>query len=297
MPIVLSGGIMQINNIGYNYKHPNEFMLRRPNGSGDYVFILLRSPSTVILNGTPIKHESAAAIIYNIGTDQYYGGNKDTSEMFVNDWFHFSMNEEDMLFLSGLGLSLDTVYKLNDFTFFSSTIKQLCYEYNSVGPLKDSLVQLYTKLLFTKLAETTYLSYSNNKNPFYAKLEQARSTIQNHPMRDWNIDDIAASLSLSRSRVQHLYKEFFNSSITADIIKFRMERAQYYLYSTIYPISVISDLSGYDNVSCFIRRFKKQFGMTPAEYRKITKHSKQAYNYSANYSLFGAAENKKEESK
>lgn len=84
----------------------------------------------------------------------------------------------------------------------------------------------------------------------------------------WNIDDIAASISLSRSRVQHLYKELFNTSITADIIKFRMERAQYYLYSTKSPITVIAELSGYDNVSCFIRQFKKQFGRTPTEYRK-----------------------------
>ena len=202
-----------------------------------------------------------------------------------------------MLFLSELGLSLDTVYELNDFSFFSSTIKQLCYEYNSNSPVKDLTVQLYVKLLFTKLAETTYLNYSSNKNPFFTKLEKVRSNIQNHPMRDWNIDDLAESLSLSRSRVQHLYKEFFNTSITADIIKSRMERAQYNLYSTKSPISVIAELSGYDNVSCFIRQFKKQFGMTPTEYRRTTKYSLQAYNYKKEYICLASSGNKKEESK
>ena len=205
-----------------------------------------------------------------------YGGNQETNEQLVNDWFHFTINDEELKLWYQSDLSFDTLYELDDITFFSQTIKNMSYEFFSRGLYRESMIELYTKLLFTKLLEIVKYR-TKDLNPLYDSFLNLRTTIQNHPMRNWQIDDISKSMSLSRSRVQHLYKYFFDSSIAADVINYRMERARYFLYHSTHSISKIAEISGYDNVSCFIRQFKKTFGTTPLKYRNQIHRATQYY--------------------
>ena len=287
---------MELKNVGYNYKHPSDILLNRPQGSGDYVFLLFKSPFIIKSNGRIVKKTTTSIFIYNKGTPQYYGGINNTDEQFINDWFHFTMDDDDLAFLSRLGISLDTVYELYDVSFFSHIIKQLSYEYHSTSPYKDAILRLYFELIFTKLADIVNSSKSDDLNPLYEEFVKLRTTIQNHPLRDWKIDDIAGSFALSRSRVQHLYKNFFNTSITADVMKYRMERAQYYLYNYTNPIEEIATIVGYDQPSNFIRQFKKSFGVTPSKYRKQTRRSLQYFKFSKEYDLTPCSEDTQEES-
>ena len=41
---------MDIINVGFDYKHPADFKIQRPNGSGDYILLILRSPAFFIFN-------------------------------------------------------------------------------------------------------------------------------------------------------------------------------------------------------------------------------------------------------
>ena len=42
---------MKINKVGINYTHNNKFIIDRPNGSGDYLFIQVKTPAVFILDG------------------------------------------------------------------------------------------------------------------------------------------------------------------------------------------------------------------------------------------------------
>ena len=42
---------MQIQYIGHNYTHDLDFKISRPNGSGNYLALIVKSPATFYLDG------------------------------------------------------------------------------------------------------------------------------------------------------------------------------------------------------------------------------------------------------
>ena len=91
------------------------------------------------------------------------------------------------------------------------------------------------------------------------------------PQRDWNIDDMARFVGISRSHMQRLYKQFFGTSCIEDIIESRMNRAKQLLTYTDLRIQEIAMQCGYNNESHFMRQFKIRCGMTAVQYWLKTK--------------------------
>ena len=81
------------------------------------------------------------------------------------------------------------------------------------------------------------------------------------------LDEICKRMNLSRSHVQHLYKAFFGTSVTADIQSSRVEHAKYLLSATNMTVCGIALSCGYNNDTHFMRIFKKRTNMTPSEFR------------------------------
>ena len=268
---------MKITNSGYNYTHKGGLIIKRAHGSGDYVFVLFKSPSVVLLDNRLIHIPASTALIYKKGTPQWYGN---PNQDFINDFFHFELDDSDINMLEQLRLSFDTLDYLNGTSLFSRFIKDIGYELHANSPHKDETCVLYAKLLFIKLAENIYQNAPAKLNPYYRAFYKLRSKIYNSPASDWKIDNIASDLSLSRSRFQHLYKTFFGVSTISDIINSRIERAQYMLYSSSKSIGDISLEAGYKNVTSFIRQFKDITGMSPSEYRNHVGGSEQNYIHS-----------------
>ena len=79
---------------------------------------------------------------------------------------------------------------------------------------------------------------------------------------------MAADLSLSRSRLQHLYNDTFGVSISRDIIAGRVEKAKDLLKNPELSINDVSSMVGYNNPSYFNRQFKNLLGKTPTQYRE-----------------------------
>ena len=128
----------------------------------------------------------------------------------------------------------------------------------------------------TELADTEMLE----------QLVELRNQIISNPKETWKIDDIAKKLSISRSYLQHKYKEFFNTSIKKDVILSRIEYSKYLLFATDYTISTITELCGYENDVHFMRTFKKEIGLTPTQYRKSLNYSHYQIKESKNRNPF-----------
>ena len=255
---------MKIVNAGYNFRHPIGFCIDRPSGSGDYLLLIIRSEAFAVLDGKKIKVTANSALIYKKGTRQLYGS--ETCE-FVNDWFHFELEEGEDKIFSELGVHLDSVIALGETALFSSYIKNIFMERNSKNLHREATVKRYFELILLKLSEKINRPDLDNEHPLHQSFCALRNEIQLEPQRRWSIDEICKKLKMSRSYVQHLYKQFFGASITSDIRDSRIEYAKYLLSSTGIKISVISGLCGYDNDVHFMRIFKKTVGMTPSEFR------------------------------
>lgn len=86
-------------------------------------------------------------------------------------------------------------------------------------------------------------------------------------MQGIGVSDIADSIGITRSHLNHVFQKELNISIQNFLIDFRMHKAANLLVSTAMSIKEISDQVGYNDQLVFSKAFKKKFGMSPKSYR------------------------------
>ena len=73
---------------------------------------------------------------------------------------------------------------------------------------------------------------------------------------------------LSEKYISRYFKEHFHITLSQYVTYLRLEHAKQLLQDTDIPITEIALQSGYQNVSYFIRSFKKTYEVSPLKYRK-----------------------------
>lgn len=86
------------------------------------------------------------------------------------------------------------------------------------------------------------------------------------------LENLAAQFNFSVSRCSRLIKAATGANFNEWRKILRLKRAKYLLTNTNQSIEEIASAIGYLNAENFIRLFQKEFGMTPAKYRKTNKN-------------------------
>ena len=102
----------------------------------------------------------------------------------------------------------------------------------------------------------------------YDKLKQALTHIQSHYMEEISVEQAAALCGFSASHFMKLFRQLTGSSFTQYLKQFRLEQAAGQLLRTDEKISAVAHGTGFQNLSYFTRAFAKQYGCSPAAYRK-----------------------------
>ena len=103
------------------------------------------------------------------------------------------------------------------------------------------------------------------------QIYRLRRCIVSDPQLEWNIQETADKMCISRSHLQRLYKQFFSVSLKDDIISARIRRAMQLLTHTEMRIQEVAERCGYNNENHFMRQFRDKTGMTASEYRRNNK--------------------------
>lgn len=85
-----------------------------------------------------------------------------------------------------------------------------------------------------------------------------------------SLDRIAGEFYLSKYHIAHLFKENSGMSLHQYILKKRLESCRGKLAEQM-PISQVYALYGFRDYSSFFRAFRKEYGMSPKEYRRQIK--------------------------
>lgn len=260
---------MQINDIGYNHRHEKDFYIDRPEGTCDWLLLIVKSPAVFRFNAAETHTPANLLMIYTPDTPQFYRADK--CEYF-DDWMHFVPSDEESRLIESLGIKTNAPVELSDSSAISSIIRNMCFEHYSSNPHKTQLADLYFRILLYKISEKMVSKHNSSKNSgnvYFDKLLWIRESIYRWPSRDYTINDMAKELSLSRSRFQHLYSETFGTSVTKDMITSRLNKASELLTTTNMPIKDIALYIGYGhNTSYFVKLFGNVYGMSPGQYRK-----------------------------
>ena len=256
---------MRITNVGCNHWHDADFFINRPDGSGDHLMLLLKTPGVFEIGGEAFEAETGTVLLYNKGTPQIY---RAKGAQFGNDWFHFTTeSREDEQFLHELDIPFDKPLRPGSLSELSVFISMMCHEHYSNGVYKADTSDLLIKLFLLKLSEKLHRTTESGTETGYEKMSLLRSKIYNDPANSWTIDGLAHEITMSRSSFQHTYKRMFGVTPMNDVIAARIERAQYLLSSTDHSISRIAQMCGYSSDIHFVRQFKKITSERPTEYR------------------------------
>ncbi len=146
----------------------------------------------------------------------------------------------------------------------------------------DSMISIFTQkdidknILKLKFEEFFLnLINSNAKEEFLGFLNEI---LQSNNLKNYiesNIDEfksikeIAIKLKISQSQFRKEFKEAFGISPKIWFDKKKLERAKVLLTTTNLNVTEVCFEVGFDNISWFIQRFKKEFGITPKQLQKI----------------------------
>lgn len=94
------------------------------------------------------------------------------------------------------------------------------------------------------------------------------SKIENDLLQPLVIEDLARSVNLSVSRLQHLFKKEVHTGIIKYINNLRLQKARGLLETTCLHVKEIRSKVGVKTESHFVQIFKQEFGATPSNYRR-----------------------------
>ncbi|MBQ8606332.1 MAG: helix-turn-helix transcriptional regulator [Clostridia bacterium] len=258
--------MINLTKLRHSYPEKAGLCINRENGYPEYTFLHFHKKVTLLSGGELIETEPGCVIIYDVNEPQYYA----CSELLVHDWMHFSGDISSYLKLSGL--SLGTVYYPSQSEFITAIIKEMETEFYGDAEGRNELLSLKLSELFIKLGR----SVSGNMSPLFDKetrnkFRDLRGALLSEPEKKWSVPQMADMVGFSQSRFYSIYKSIYGISPTADLIGAKMDRAKNLLSFTNKKIEEIAESLGYDNVTHFIRQFKKETGITPSSFRKNSK--------------------------
>lgn len=100
-------------------------------------------------------------------------------------------------------------------------------------------------------------------------LEKSIEFIRANYAKDLSLEDVAAQVQMSGNYFSTLFKQETGENFTEYLTRLRIEKAKSLMMNADLRLYEISQLVGYQDVKYFSRLFKKNVGVTPAEYRQF----------------------------
>lgn len=106
-----------------------------------------------------------------------------------------------------------------------------------------------------------------------ALIESVRAELLKDLDRTFTLKELALKTGISKSKLARGFKQMTGATVYGYQLQARLERAKEMLLTSEAPISDIGADTGYQAVDSFSKAFKKQYGLSPLDYRK--KYGKQ----------------------
>lgn len=169
-------------------------------------------------------------------------------------------------------------HKISASSLVSESICSIFREMDREWKNKEVGWRLVLKGLLIKLLAVLYRSFEHTEGyresirkfqTGYVRLSPAMEIITNHFRDPITLDMLSSAVHMNKNYFSTVFSSLFGVTVSEHIVLRRLKYAAEQLLSTDNSIISISLDAGFRNVSYFSRAFKKQFGMTPGQYREL----------------------------
>lgn len=105
--------------------------------------------------------------------------------------------------------------------------------------------------------------------PLRVEARRAAALLRENPARRWTLDDLAAEVHLSPSRLSSVFVEAYGKTPLAFLTMLRAEHLAKYLRETDLPVTAAMQRVGWHSRSHATRLFRQYVGVTPGHYRRM----------------------------
>ena len=129
------------------------------------------------------------------------------------------------------------------------------------------------ELLFLHLTEGKKVLPGELINKDISAIYKADAIIAANLQKHYTIDELSRLSGTNKLKLKVGFKKVYGMGVFKRLIVRRMENAKMLLESTDKSIGEIATLTGYDTVAGFIHAFRREFALTPREWRKKEQES------------------------
>lgn len=143
---------------------------------------------------------------------------------------------------------------------------------HSAVKIESYLLQIiYVLLTNQKKNRADSISIKENKNK--ERMVSIINYIDDNYREDLSVSKVADEFNLSYAHISRLFKENMQITIKEYINTVRLKKCEEYLVDTNYPIIQIAMDNGFPNIQSFYKEFKREYKITPFEYRKMQQNN------------------------
>lgn len=234
----------------------------------DYCLFFIKSPAVFVINGKERSFAGKTVIVFSNNTPRCCRCSEAAPIIF--DSINFRMSTTELLYLTSLGIPLDTPIQLSESVVIQNTLSSLQTQSLYSDKYSADFADCSLRLIFMNISEQFRQSSSgiNNGIPRYRELKKLREDIFSDPARDWNIDDVCREMNIGRTYFHRLYSKSFGCSFLQDVIESRITYASELLVTSSLSVNLVAEECGFESDSYFMRQFKKHTGYTPSDFRR-----------------------------
>ncbi len=240
----------------------------RPRGRKDYLLVYINDGyCEITVNGKIFKVGKNCLFIYKPDEPQdYYFKGENVDNYFI----HFYGTECEKI-INSLSFDESHIFTLEHKSEIEYCLKKICYSYVLGGKSAKTVSNGYLLSALghiDRYGNTPKSNSSSSNNKTEELLSEVISMFRITQRMDKEIIDYANYCNVSERHFCRLFKKATGTSPLKYITLIKFDYAKELLFYSDYTISEISEKVGYDDPNYFSRLFKKQFGVTPREFRK-----------------------------
>ena len=146
------------------------------------------------------------------------------------------------------------------------------------NPYEESLRNFYyensvRELLFFHLSQSKNVVPGELANKDISAIYQADAIIASNLNEHFTIEKLSRMTGTNQFKLKKGFRQIFGMGVFHRLLYRRMEQAKIFLETTNKSIGEIAGLAGYDTAAGFIHAFRREFDMTPREWRNKQKES------------------------
>ena len=197
-----------------------------------------------------LRTYSWMAILENNGLlNQFFSDNLSERADYKKDYLDFNL------------LGEDTIPQLTQELIRAFTVKRIGYQFD----VYSSLLRLFAALENPDIYKAAHISLRNSQELLTA--EQVKKLIETHHGAIQRTN-LAEALNYSCEHISRIIKTNTGYTLKAYCQKVQMAEAARLLRTTELPVCQIAASMGYENRTQFYKVFRREYGLTPLEYRR-----------------------------